>query len=1347
MAATFNIYNNLSSTNWLPVDFESMTNDYKFTKTPIFFNNGVNLYLHNFLQNSEDFSFNKKTGLVLTNPTNNTFFLQNKPDPATENALTQIQTPLQTGVFQNLSAGIQAYWKLDDSYFLDSTGNGYDLTNIGNVGNGSGIISNCAIFVNPDVGTLRSTISLSNNCTLSFWFNSTQPNQDSSVLFSEYSPNYYNFYIHCEGDGLFLSVYNNGAIQYAIPNPTNGTFYDGKWHHIVIVNNNGVGTFWVDGKTNSNTYILGDLSSTHFDIGVPLDDNGYNVQDNALFCSVDEVGIWNIPLVDVDIQYLYNKRKAITYPFTNYTIQSVSKSNSLNSKKVLSVSNTNNYNSNDILTFNFQGNNTTTVKNSYGKFLTCYGTGENNLYFNDEIYPPSSSQQFNYLLNDNSIILFQTQTNYSNIVCINPPTGNLILSSIHLNINDSIPSNSILYFTSFGRYNTEFNNSIQDSFIVNYKASPLYSQSNLLVDNSLNNTNMLAQNYLAAFPVENPTINNLDSSYLLQFHGLKNYQTPEYTYSSANPYLNTTTSVNRIYNKIYSGTNQNKGYDNLYLGFQSNTKQINFPVGEETYFYFPATNTRSLLFYAGLIEDGATAGQVPFTSDRISIYRQNYQEITPGVPQPPSITKEDNTWLCSWLYGSNLGSKIWLDRYYNAAYYTLDQALSAQVFVYNDKIDPNKPYTYDVHSTMRLEPGVLYKYFRADKENSKNFITHLDSDPSNPLGGKVLGISDWSSTNLIDDSNYKNNGIVFYNTNPQNLQKTYINLDGTNSAVFPSRTSLLQNEKLTVSLWVNVKDWKNIYGEQIFGNYYSSGFGLINDSFISSPLFTIVNTSTLSAYNINYNLLNLTQKSLPALSSSSQYNIIQRLPDLSYCVFDSISLTGQKYDANNKLIGTFPCLSSYIGFIDQVELDSNQNFYFYDNNKKYYVQTDSNGNLTSTATLTAFKGINRIEIDLNNKLQPIYGNTSVIDNTNNIWEVVGGNLYKNRIIFANVGVTQQITCDSQNRIWISHLQDNISILDQTNNIFTYSQRIGKNSSSPLNHCLDQDFFRTLDFLKVPVESNCNNNSFYQDQLVIIDNRDDEVYMLDYNGNLISKLDLRGLISEGDILNFNAGGDFTGYSYLRKYGGSISKNLSWKLKIADPQGNNSQLISLAYSVSSLPAGWHNFALTFDAFNGITTYYIDSIQVNQQTFDPEKYVLYYDYRSSLVLGAASLFNTTLNDIIGVQDNYKFIGQVSDLKMYSKCLTQGEIEQIYFSSDFSYPRKDLLWNVDIGNRNYIEEVEHWFKLQLPGSKSKYFNINIHNLNIQNTDIKNIIEDTIRQNITKIAPAETSLYNINWI
>ncbi len=1000
---------------------------------------------------------------------------------------------------------------------------------------------------------------------------------------------------------------------------------------------------------------------------------------------------------------------------------------------------------NDVFTFDFV-NDKVSVKNKLGNLLTANYFGTNGLIFTPQIYPPAQTQLFDYFIGESSIILFKSGTNYTNIIA--KGTNNIyVLSSVSLAKNSSLPNNAIFNFVSYKNNQIDFENDVSDSFIVKYKTNPIVYNNILDVDFDFSNNNLLSQNFLGLFPVENPTITDVDCVYDLQIHGLKNYQTPEYKYTNANPLTGYSSSVRRIYNKIYTGTNQLRGYDKLCLGFSADTKEYKFKVNQETPFYYPSTCDRVSLANSGLIEDGATAGELPFTSDRIYVYRKNYEETIPGEPQPESITKYDNVWLCSWLSGSNLGNKIWLDRYYNAAYYTLDQALTAKAVVYNPALYPDKPFTYDVPSTIILEPGVLYKYNRTGKESSKKFLPYLDQDRNLPNGAKLLSITNWSSAVLVDDSKYQNNGLLFFNV-AENLKGSYWVLDGTNHAVFPSKSSLLQKSRLTVSMWLNVDDWSNIYGDQIFGNYYDSGFGLVNEGALGAPILTITNVGSAVAYNLNYKFNKLSEIPLPA-NSNSEYTFIQRLPDYTYWTFDSKNKTGVKYNAINNIVGGLSSLKTRLNGIDQVEIDAYQNFYFYDNKVKSYVKTDGNGKFITQQYFSLTSGINRIEIDnKTNGVVIIYGNASVIDNYNNIWEVVGGNLYKNRQVFANVGPTQQLTCDAGNNIWISHNQDTISKLNTTTGLFDFSFRIGKESSAPLNPCKSQERFRYMDFVKVPKGNSqtCDASIAYEDNLIIVDKRDNEIYIIDQTGNLLSKLDIRGILSDPSIkLDFYARGDFTGYQYLRKFGGNV-KRLSWKFKVAEPNGNNSKLLSLNYAVSSLPKGWHHFSFVFDSLKGNAKYYIDSIPVDSVSFAPHKYQLYYDYRSSLLLGAATIKNTTLNDIIGIDDTYKFIGNVSDLRMYSKALTNGEVEQLYFSSDFADARKDLNWNMRVGNRNFIEEVEHWYKMQLPGSKSKYFNINIHNLNIDE-NIKKILENSLKASISKIIPAESSLYKINWM
>jgi len=1122
MASTFSIFNNLCSTYWKPIDFNIIGDQFSTKKQSILCNNGMFFYLHNFLKNSTDFTFNKKTGTFLTSMFYNSYFVTNKENPKDVEKLEKIESPIKTL------------------------------------------------------------------------------------------------------DGYYLSIFNANS---AIPN-------------------------------NPNILIKSDRVSAD---------------------------------------------------------------------------------SSDVLTLFFEDD-FIIIKNKIGNVLTI---SSDKLIFSKQILPYINNQKFNYILERNNIYIFKYDNLYNKIALINS-SNILMLSSISLTENQNLPLNSFFKLGSYRYNDEEFLDSVSNSFLVKYKTNPIYSENKLEINKEFSDENLCSQNYLGMYPVENPTVNESDCAYDFQIHGLKNYQTPEYEYSTSNPKFSDSPSIRRVYNKIFTGTNQNKGYDKIFLGFHANTKKIDFKVDQDTKFYFPATSSRIPLSSCGLIEDGAVAGEVPYASDRIYLYKTNYEELIPDAPQPLSITKFDNTWLCSWLSGTNLGDKIWLDRYYNSAFYTLDEALTAKSLLYHPKLSANEPLTFDTPSTMYMEPGALYTYSRYGINGSKEFLKYLNYDINDPKGANVLTITNWLSSPILDDSLHKNNGLAFF-SDDNTFKGNYITLNGNNHVVFPSKTSLLQKNKFTVSMWVNVDDWGNISGDQIFGNYYDSGFGLINEGFLSSPLVTIVNQTSSISYNFNYKFNKLSQNPLNGIYNSN-FSFIQRTPDYNYWIFDSNNIIGHKYDSINNLVYTIPSGYLSLDTIDQLEMDSNQNMYLYDNSLKKYVIIDQNGSIQSTHIITD-SSVNGIQLDSNNNVIEIYGNSSIIDGNNNIWEAVGGNLYKNRQVYANVGFVQQISCDSKNNIWISHEQDRISKLNTEKGIFEFSFRIGKNSGSPLNLCFSQNTFRFLNFIRIPLDNNrCNKNTFYNDVLILIDNRDNEAYLIDEVGNLLSKLDLRALLDKNTSdFKFYAKGDFTGYQFLRKYGAAI-KNVSWKFKISEPNGKTPQLFSLNYNSESLPIGWHMFTFTFDSTQGYAKYFIDSIEVDSAYFDSGKYQLNYEYRSSLLLGAATIKNTTLNDIIGIDNTNKFIGSISDLRIYSKSLTIGETEQLYFSSEFSSNREDLSWNVLVGDRNYIEEIQYWYKNQLPGNKSKYFNINIHNLNIKD-DLKFLIEESIKNNIKKLTPAESSLYKINWL
>lgn len=1005
------------------------------------------------------------------------------------------------------------------------------------------------------------------------------------------------------------------------------------------------------------------------------------------------------------------------------------------------------------------------------EYLTwLQGTGQGNLIFFPRIYPTIDRQKFSYLLGEETLILFQYDPYLKEIVLrdemliVNQVFGTLAygLSSFPQVFRDAtFPDSSVFKLVTYKKPISN-NTDIKDSFLAKYKTDPLNKKEDLEILDEYKQMEY-KQNYLGMFPYEFPTIKDNKVTYPVYLHGLKNYQTPEYNYSfysKNSEIVKNNYGLRRIYDKIFSGTNQLNGLEQIYLGFNSNTIKFEFETDKEIAFHFAPTAPRQRIQESNLIEDGALAGDSPYISDRLFLKLEDYSQKILDAPQPPIIKNKNkditnNTWLCSWLHLSSNGEKVWLDRYYNSAYYTVNQALTSKIYSYNDKIDPKLYYVYDIKSENVLEPGALYRFYHVGKKTRESYLDYIDAtsnDDHLPEGGKIIHVKAWDTDPITDSSNYKNNGILYFNK-PENLKGDYIELDGSNHVLFPAKSILLEQTKFTVALWVNVDDWNNINGDQIFGNYYNSGFGFINDSSLTTPIITLTNKNKNRYHNINYRFGRLSEFEISNKNNLTKNDLIKRLSDFSFWIFDTGQNLAKKISIDDQVLINLKV--QYIKKISQVEIDSKENIVLYDNDTKRYVIYNTYGVYVDDGDLPL--NTNQIQIDLNDNIIPIFGTTSTIDNKNNVWQIIGGNLYKcvdpldltKSQIFANIGSIQDMVCDASNYLWISHDQDSISKIDIDKEQIVLTFRIGKMASLAVDKCkmnVSSKKRRYLSLMRVPIDANtfkCDTKNKTEDRLILVDLEENILYQLDSQGNLLIKLDLVSLTND-EQLNIGVNGDITGYDYVRKYRIN-KKNLSWKLKIADVNNKRAQLLSLNYNISSIKEGWHHFALSFDATEGIVTSYLDGFEIEKITFTPKEYQLYYDYRTSFLLGVQNIKNTNLNDIIQINDGYKFIGKVSDLRYYAKALSKGVIEQIYLSSEYGTKDKKMIWNMAVGKRSYIEDIKSWYKMQLPGSKSKYYNINIHNLNVSD-EIKTIIEDAIKNNLSKVAPAQSNLYKINW-
>lgn len=946
------------------------------------------------------------------------------------------------------------------------------------------------------------------------------------------------------------------------------------------------------------------------------------------------------------------------------------------------------------------------------------------------IYPNTTPDKFNYILNDFSIILFKYNTNYTKVLTYNSYANTYSFTT--LLTGDSIPEQSIFYIEQYkNKYNDQ--TSITNSFFAKYSTDALSANNSIDIDKESKNL-IYNQNYLINIPIHSDNTN-----YTAYINSLKNYQTPNYNYSLIND-----EPKRREYTNLFAGNNQKNGYNNIYLNYTSNTIEKLFKKDEVTTFHCPATLPTSgiPLSSVGMYEDGAIAGKNPFTSDRISYSRRDYREL--GIPQVSSVIA-DNTWLYSWLSAGNTGSPVWVDRFYTGTQFDIT---GTEYLAHNE----NNPLIVDIPSTMMLLPYRVYEYFHQGKNNIKKYIenfNYIDRDGTTTL----LEVDDWSSNVLFDKSSHKSSGVLSLNT--QALSAEYLQLNGKNYALFPA-TTISDNQQLTLGFWYNVDNWKDVEGTQIIGNYSNSGIGLFNKQTTPTSFITVYDNINGYIYNYNNNFKILNEQIVTDTNNTSVH--IMRTTDQDYWLIRKINshIYATKYDLNNN-VAVGPIQLEDIQYISQVEFDSLENIYVYDSTSKILVVFDGyTGYIINKRTFD--NSFNRIELikDYTGSRPVVFLNptsaTSVIsvnahhsttDNNKNIWSSVGVNLYKNTDFYATVGNIIQITCDIYSNIWILHDIDKVTKINTKNNVIDFSIKI---NSTIFDTSVDIQK-RFINFISI------KNNNVETSYAIIIDNQEKAGYIVDMKGEINSRINLLSIPStflskknfNRESINFTAYGDFTGYQYQRKF--NTSYELVWKVATTQSSNTtktqNTEVFNLPFSTEAFNPGWHYFSLVFDHAKGYIAAYTDGIVVNQQKFDPFKYKIKQSYKP-LSIGAITTEQGILNDTIGINTLHKTIGKIAHLHIYKYAFDKYDINSL-FKGTYLDLYQDMTWNIQAGQRNYIEQIERFFMHKMPGNKSKYYNIKIKNLTANSSQQK-LIEQAIKSTIQKITPADTTLYKIKW-
>jgi len=210
-----------------------------------------------------------------------------------------------------LLSGLLAYWKLDTTGWLDSSGNGKTLTNNNGVALGTGKINGDAVFDATAFNSLTANISIGSSYTISAWIKIPASGFDGGTCAIGSSSNNNSPAIVTAYDVTYF-FYGSNEDQDCNPATSVSPLDLNTWYHIVGTSDAGSSTC----KWYLNATLISEDSFSNLIGTDEIQIGAYNARSLPTFSGeVDEGGVWNRALTGAEITSLYNSGSGKTYPF------------------------------------------------------------------------------------------------------------------------------------------------------------------------------------------------------------------------------------------------------------------------------------------------------------------------------------------------------------------------------------------------------------------------------------------------------------------------------------------------------------------------------------------------------------------------------------------------------------------------------------------------------------------------------------------------------------------------------------------------------------------------------------------------------------------------------------------------------------------------------------------------------------------------------------------------------------------------------------------------------------------------------------------------------------------------
>ena len=867
-------------------------------------------------------------------------------------------------------------------------------------------------------------------------------------------------------------------------------------------------------------------------------------------------------------------------------------------------------------------------------------------------------------------------------------------------------------------YNKKYVNNSLSYYLSSYNKDDVNLDLSTTVASISNNYLLFGSNYTYTAKDETLTFNIIP---------LKNQATNEEYFVPSNHFNAEPDNINRSYEKIFGGNNQNTGFDKIYLSYNTGTKDMRFPPSRMTYFTTPSSMSpydRLNINDSKIEHLGAVAGDNPLIADKVFKRREDVKNNY--------FTDDVNaTYLCSWLSGNELGDKIWIDRFYNPTYASFSDAISGTSFY--DIVTgagAQSTHVFDISSRLTFEPNNDYAYYHI---GDADYESHLESLNRYLLSENIEILNSKGGKGKVE----------------RVKRDLEIDFDGDNFGRYLTD----KQGDFSFTFWLSAQDYSKPLGYMFLGNYFEEGFGVFNTDLVTPNIYLPTGNKLL--------LINNDFEVYDEIEIFEEDTPIKIKGVARKDIFSEFYILGENnviyiYNSNPNLISKVTDLSGIANLeIDDIDLNKERiylSFNPFDGVKSKYFYYDISTNATAYNTSVSadtYGKKGKIYISTENNHRTFYEVDSEIETGNEIAFTSNEDVFaikqrepETRNIPFNLIYKNTYTNDSTNTITltsgsINALVTNV-IVDEDDNIFTLfdTNRISKHK--PTRELVS---FKELSFLNKTSKKYIDfiydfEGKEYKKYILIVESLSDRtlLHKLTFDFNLVKTTSLGSTI----INNLKLTKTITGFNYLKKIGANKNR-LKVKLKtkpiFTKTGAYKKEETIIDYDISQLVNGYNHFTINVSTKRGYMELFVNGIKNTTQYFQPGKYILDNPLGSGLYIGAVSTpYNLNFSNRLLQKGKYFLRDiKIKGLRMYDRPLNYFEIQ-----SHINYHRiqKDSVWSIPIGQRIYTDTIDRVFKFNIPEKVTNTYDVEIKNLNITNRDILNKIRAEVLKELPKITP-----------